>query len=87
MVADLIEEEKSDPIDEIECDSTNQMKEKEVQGKRHNDLVSSLQMLGDYQGLLAPPQSVVSMANQAATKAMLFVSGISAEDMSIKCCE
>ncbi|KAF3457211.1 hypothetical protein FNV43_RR01868 [Rhamnella rubrinervis] len=85
VVADVIEEEKNDPIDETECYSTNLMKEKEVQGKRHNDLVSCLQMLGDYQGLLAPPQSLVYMVNQAATKAMLFVSDISVEDMSIKC--
>jgi hypothetical protein len=32
--------------------------------------------LGDYQSLLAPPQSVVAAANQAAAKAMLFVSGV-----------
>lgn len=87
VVADLIEEEKSDPIDEAECDFANQVEGKEVQAKRHADLVSSLQMLGDYNTLLAPPQSVVSVANQAAAKARLFVSGTNAEDMSIKCCK
>ncbi|KAL5541686.1 hypothetical protein UlMin_009396 [Ulmus minor] len=95
VVADLIEEEESAPLDEAECGSTNHWKENEVPGKRRNDLVSSLQMLGDYQGLLAPPQSVVSVANQAAAKAMLFISGIgpgnayfdciNVQDMPINC--
>lgn len=98
MVADLIEEEESAPLDETECGSTNHWKEKKyVPGKRRNDLVSSLQMLGDYQGLLAPPQSVIHVANQAAAKAMLFISGIgvgnayfeclSVKDMPINCCK
>lgn len=97
VVADLIEEEESALIDGTECGSTNHWKEKEVPGKRRNDLVSSLQMLGDYQGLLTPPPSVVSAANQAAAKAMLFISGIGAgnayfeclsvEDMPINCCK
>ncbi|EXB95840.1 hypothetical protein L484_010039 [Morus notabilis] len=94
VVADLIEEESA-LLNETECGSTNHWKEKEVPGKRRNDLVSSLQMLGDYRGLLEPPQSVVSVANQAAAKAMLFISGIgvgnayfeclSVEDMPINC--
>lgn len=96
VVADLIEEESA-PLDGTECGSTNHWKEKEVPVKHRNDLVSSLQMLGDYQGLLAPPPSVVSVANQAAAKAMLFISGIgtgnayfdrlSVEDMPINCCK
>ncbi|KAH7522398.1 hypothetical protein FEM48_Zijuj07G0134100 [Ziziphus jujuba var. spinosa] len=76
VVADLIEEEESAPIDETECGSTNHWKEKEVSGTRRNGLVSSLQMLGDYQGLLAPPQSVISAAHQAAAKAVFFISGV-----------
>lgn len=97
MVVDIIEEEENVPIDESEWSSTNQWKEKRVPGKRRNDLVSSLQLLGDYQGLLSPPQSVVSAANQAAAKAMLFVSGINVgsayfecinmNDMPINCCK
>lgn len=96
VVADLIEEESA-LLNETECGSTNHWKEKEVPGKRRNDLVSSLQMLGDYRGLLEPPQSVVSVANQAAAKAMLFISGIgvgnayyeclSVEDVPINCCK
>lgn len=97
VVADLIEEEESAPVDETECSSTNHWKDKKDSGKRRNDLVSSIQMLGDYQGLLTPPQSVVEAANQAAAKAMFFVSGInvgsayfeciSVKDMPINCCK
>ncbi|KAG6664410.1 mediator of RNA polymerase II transcription subunit 33A-like [Carya illinoinensis] len=84
VVADLIEEENA-PVDETECGSTNQWKDKKVTGKCHNDLVSSLQILGDYQGLLTPPQSVVSAANQAAAKAMFFVSGINVGSAYFDC--
>lgn len=88
MVVDLIDERNS-PIDETESDSNDQLKEKDKRNPRnlHKDFVSSLQMLGDFHDLLAPPQSIVSMANQAAAKAILFVSGISEENMSIKCCK
>nr|XP_023894323.1 mediator of RNA polymerase II transcription subunit 33A [Quercus suber]POE58576.1 mediator of rna polymerase ii transcription subunit 33a [Quercus suber] len=85
VVADLIEEEESAPVDETECGSTNHWKEKKVTGKCRNDLVSSLQILGDYQGLLTPPQSIVSAANQAAAKAMLFVSGINVGSAYFEC--
>lgn len=97
VVADLIEEEESAPNDETECCSTNHLKEKNVTGKRRNDLRSSIQMLGNYQDLLTPPQSVVSAANQAAAKAIFFVSGISVgsayfecigvKDMPVNCCK
>lgn len=97
VVSDLIEEEEIAPTNETEYGSVNRQKEKEVPGKRRYDLVSSLQMLGDYQGLLTPPQSVVSAANQAAAKAMLILSGvsigsayfecISMKDMPINFCE
>ncbi|KAF9678062.1 hypothetical protein SADUNF_Sadunf08G0172900 [Salix dunnii] len=85
VVADLIAEDENTPIDESECGSTNQWKEKKHPGKLRNDLVSSLQLLGDYQTLLSPPQSVVSAANQAAAKAMLFVSGINVGSAYSEC--
>ncbi|XVF28935.1 hypothetical protein REPUB_Repub15cG0075700 [Reevesia pubescens] len=85
VVADLIEEEEGAPIDETEYGSTNHWKEKKFPRKCRDDLVSSLQVLGDYQGLLAPPQSVVSAANQAAAKAMLFVSGINVGNAYFEC--
>ncbi|KAE9594647.1 hypothetical protein Lalb_Chr18g0056021 [Lupinus albus] len=88
VVADLIEEEEErTPIDEIETGSgpTNNWKEKKVPGKCRNDLVTSLQVLGDYQSLLTPPQSVVAAANQAAAKSMLFVSGFSTGSAYVDC--
>ncbi|GLU08810.1 hypothetical protein SLE2022_256980 [Rubroshorea leprosula] len=85
VVADLIEEEENALSNEMEYGSINQLEEKIFCGKRRNDLISSLQVLGDCQGLLSPPKSVVSAANQAAAKAMLFVSGISAGSASFEC--
>lgn len=85
VVADLIAEDENMPIDESECGSTNHWKENKLSGKRRIDLVSSLQLLGDYQTLLSPPQSVVSAANQAVAKAMLFVSGINVGSTYSEC--
>ncbi|KAK9288306.1 hypothetical protein L1049_016757 [Liquidambar formosana] len=85
VVANLIEEEESAPINETECSFTNHWKEKQAPGKRRKDLVSSLQVLGDYQGLLTPPQSVISAANQAAAKAMMVVSGINVGSGYFEC--
>ncbi|KAL9363916.1 hypothetical protein Peur_041789 [Populus x canadensis] len=85
VVADLIAEDENTPIDESECGSTNHWKENFFSGKRRIDLVSSLQLLGDYQTLLSPPQSVVSSANQAVAKAMLFVSGINVGSTYSEC--
>ncbi|KAJ4727526.1 Mediator of RNA polymerase II transcription subunit 33A like [Melia azedarach] len=76
-VADIIEEEESELIDETEHSPSNHRQEKQALGKRRKDLVTSLQLLGDYEGLLTPPQSVCSAANQAATKAIMFISGFS----------
>ncbi|KAG1338451.1 Mediator of RNA polymerase II transcription subunit 33B [Cocos nucifera] len=73
-IADIIEEEEVSLIDEAE--NNNQWREKAVGGKRRKELVSSLQVLGDYATLLVPPPSVISAANQAAAKAMMFVSGL-----------
>ncbi|KAJ4837533.1 Mediator of RNA polymerase II transcription subunit 33A [Turnera subulata] len=75
VVANIIEEEENLPIDKSECGSTNHWKERKEPGDRRKDLVSSLQLLGDHHSLLTPPQSVVSAANQAAAKAMSFISG------------
>ncbi|XP_061990354.1 mediator of RNA polymerase II transcription subunit 33A [Rosa rugosa] len=85
VVANLIEEEETLPTNEVECGSINSWKEKELPGNRRHDLVSSLQVLGDYQGLLTPPQSVVSAANQAAAKAMLILSGVSIGSAYFEC--
>ncbi|KAG7967441.1 hypothetical protein I3843_08G099600 [Carya illinoinensis] len=75
-VANIIEEEECELIDETEHSPTNQRKQKQVLGKRRKDLITSLQLLGDHEGLLTPPQAVSSVANQAAAKAIMFVSGL-----------
>ncbi|KAL1219307.1 Mediator of RNA polymerase II transcription subunit 33A [Cardamine amara subsp. amara] len=66
-----------------------------VMEKLRDDLITSLQVLGEFPGLLAPPQCVVSAANKAATKAILFLAGgnvgkscsdvINMKDMPINC--
>ncbi|XP_054785728.1 mediator of RNA polymerase II transcription subunit 33A-like isoform X2 [Prosopis cineraria] len=84
VVSNLIEEEERIPIDETENGPTDHWKDK-TPGNCRKDLVSSLQSLGDYQSLLSPPQSVVAAANQAAAKAMLFVSGITIGSAYFEC--
>lgn len=49
----------------------------EATGERRQALVSSLQQLYDYEGLLNPPLPAIPLANQATLKAMMFLSGIS----------
>ncbi|KAL7105128.1 hypothetical protein ACP275_07G025200 [Erythranthe tilingii] len=73
VVADLVEEEESVAVDEFEYGL--EIKHR-ISGKRRMDLIFSLQNLHEYQSLLTPPQSVISAANQAASKAMMFISGI-----------
>ncbi|KAK6913868.1 hypothetical protein RJ641_021189 [Dillenia turbinata] len=85
VVADLIEEEESGLVDDTENYSNNHWKEKQDLGTRRKDLVSSLQVLGDYQALLTPPLSVISAANQAAAKAMMFLSGIDMDSGYFEC--
>ncbi|KAF8015283.1 hypothetical protein BT93_H0935 [Corymbia citriodora subsp. variegata] len=74
-IASIIEEEESN-MEQIDVVVNYQRKER--QGKRRKDLISSLQQLGDYEGLITPPQSVCSVANQAAAKAMMYISGLTA---------
>ncbi|XP_055813312.1 mediator of RNA polymerase II transcription subunit 33A-like [Solanum dulcamara] len=68
-IVNLLEEE------EMDCSSTNQRKESSR--KCRQDLVFSLQQLVDYEGLLTPPLPAAPLANLAAAKAMMFLSGIS----------
>lgn len=51
--------------------------EEESSRKRHQDLVFSLQQLGDFEGLLTPPLPAAPLAILAAAKAMMFLSGVS----------
>lgn len=96
-VANIIEEEEGELIDETEHGPSSKRKDNQVQGERRKDLITSLQLLGDYESLLTPPQSACLAANQAAMKALLFISGItvssgyydcvSANDMPMNFCE
>eukprot|EP00253_Pinus_taeda_P001346 PITA_01346 len=51
-------------------------------GTRRAASVSSLKILGQFEVLLVPPQSVVSAANQAAAKAANLVSGLDSRNAS-----
>ncbi|MED6181148.1 hypothetical protein PIB30_016904 [Stylosanthes scabra] len=75
VVAHIIDEEESELIEEAECSPVNIRKEKPALGKCRGELVTSLQLLGDYQFLLTPPHSFLLEANQAAAKAIIFLSG------------
>lgn len=97
VVANIIEEEEGELIEEAERSLTNQRKDKQALGKRRGELVTSLQLLGDYEGLLTPPQPVILAANQAAAKAIMFISGhavgngylecLSMNDLPMNCCK
>lgn len=94
-IVNIIEEDQN-PMGEAERSSASHRKEKQTLGKRTKDLVFSLQLLGDYEGLLTPPQTLASVANQAAAKAIMFISGLSVgsgyldsvsmNDMPMNCC-
>ncbi|XP_015168015.1 mediator of RNA polymerase II transcription subunit 33A-like isoform X1 [Solanum tuberosum] len=64
-------------IKEEENDSSTSDQRTESTGKHRQALVSSLQQLHDYEGLLTPPLPAIPLANQAALKAMMFLSGLS----------
>ncbi|XWS31614.1 hypothetical protein CRYUN_Cryun23aG0091400 [Craigia yunnanensis] len=85
VVANIVEEEESELIDQIDCSPTNQTKEKQATGRCRKNLITSLQMLSDYEALLTPPQSVRSVANQAAAKAIMFVSGLTVSNGYYEC--
>ncbi|KAK2664749.1 hypothetical protein Ddye_003323 [Dipteronia dyeriana] len=77
-IADIIEEDESELIDETKSSSCNPRKEKQAlaPGNVRKGLITSLHLLGEYEGLLAAPLSVQSIANQAAAKAIMLVSGL-----------
>ncbi|XP_034692228.1 mediator of RNA polymerase II transcription subunit 33A-like isoform X3 [Vitis riparia] len=84
-IVNIIEEEESTLIDEAGRSPTNQRKEKQISVKHRKDLISSLQLLGDYEGLLTVPQSLSLVANQAVAKAMMFVSGVTSGSGYLDC--
>ena len=54
----------------------SQREDKLASTSRRHELVSSLQQLGEYAGLLTPPSPFSSIANQAAIKAIMYLSGL-----------
>lgn len=93
----IIEEEEGELKEEDECSPSKSRDEKQSSGKCREGLITSLQMLGEYEGLLTPPQSVIAVANRAAAKALMFISGVavgneyydcvSMNDTPINCCK
>ncbi|KAG9156997.1 hypothetical protein Leryth_009044 [Lithospermum erythrorhizon] len=94
-ILNLIEDEESPQMDEVDKNPLDQKSENQTVGKRRQDLISSLQQLDDYEILLTSPLPLSSVANQAAAKAMMYLSGItvgsgyfdgvSLNDMPINC--
>lgn len=72
----ITEEEEGELKEEDECSPSKSRDEKQSSGKCRKGLITSLQMLGEYESLLTPPQSVIAVANQAAAKAVMFISGV-----------
>lgn len=70
--------------------------ETQILGNCRRSLISSLQQLGDFEGLLTPPPSVTSLTNHAAAKAIMFFSsrgvgsgyldGVSLNDLPVTYC-
>ncbi|XP_061341383.1 mediator of RNA polymerase II transcription subunit 33A-like [Gastrolobium bilobum] len=95
VVTQIIEEEEGELIEEAEHRPTYQGKDNQALGKRREELITSLQLLGDYEFLLTPPQPVLMEANQAAAKAIMLLSGnpvgsgdlehMSMNDLPMKC--
>uniref|UniRef100_A0A7N0T3L3 Reduced epidermal fluorescence 4 n=2 Tax=Kalanchoe fedtschenkoi TaxID=63787 RepID=A0A7N0T3L3_KALFE len=79
-IVNIIESEESSLADVTECVSSNQIKGQSTATTCREELISSLQFLGNFEGLLAAPQPLVMAANQAAAKAMLLVSGLAPDE-------
>lgn len=78
VISIIEEEERSLQAAENNTNTNNHDKEKKasVLGTRRAALISSLRILGQFDGLLVPHQSVASVANQAAIKAASMVGSI-----------
>ncbi|KAK8509902.1 hypothetical protein V6N13_093740 [Hibiscus sabdariffa] len=85
VVTNIVEEEECEFIDGSDCSQTNPIKENQAPGRCRKDLISSLQMLNDYEALLSPPQSVRTAANQAAAKAIMFIYGFTVDNGYYEC--
>ncbi|XP_076893767.1 mediator of RNA polymerase II transcription subunit 33A-like isoform X2 [Bidens hawaiensis] len=94
-IVNIVDQEESALIEENENGNMHMRSERQVFGDCRKNLVSSLQQLADFEGLLTPPSCVTNLANQAAAKAMFFFSGlgfgngyldgVSLNDMPVTC--
>ncbi|KAL2486958.1 Mediator of RNA polymerase II transcription subunit 33A [Abeliophyllum distichum] len=82
VIADLVEEEENVATDEIEGGKGSK---NQVLRTRRMDLFFSVQNLSEHQSLITPPKSVIEIANQAAAKAMMFISGINVGSAYFEC--
>ncbi|XP_073292189.1 mediator of RNA polymerase II transcription subunit 33A-like isoform X1 [Primulina huaijiensis] len=84
-VVHIVKEDEVILVTETQQSSYNKKKDVPPVGKYHQDLVSSLQRLDDFEGLLCPPPLISSLANQAAAKALVFLSGLTVGSANIDC--
>ncbi|KZV43100.1 mediator of RNA polymerase II transcription subunit 33A [Dorcoceras hygrometricum] len=84
-VVHIVKEDEVILVSGTQQSSNNQRKDVLRVGKYHKDLVSSLQRLDDFEGLLSPPPLVTSLANQAAAKALIFLSGLTVGSAQLDC--
>ncbi|KAJ8748364.1 hypothetical protein K2173_003001 [Erythroxylum novogranatense] len=73
-------DEESAMVDKTKCNSAGQTNEKHDQENCQKGLITALQLLGDFEDLLTPPQAVRLLANQAAAKATVSLSGLPVHD-------
>lgn len=88
VLVNLIDEESKES-------GFSEREDNQASRSRRHELVSSLHQLGEYEGLLTPPSSIASIANQAAVKAIMYLSGlnvssgyldsVSVSDLPINC--
>lgn len=84
-VVHIVKEDEIILVSETQQSSNIKKKDVPPVGKYHQDLVCSLQRLDDFEGLLSPPPLISSLANQAAAKALMFLSGLTVGGANIDC--
>ena len=82
----LIDEEEKQlkDVSEIRCLGSTDENDKKTVGHRRAAFISSLKILGQFEGLLLPPQHVASAAYQAAVSAATTVAGFNNGNMGFE---
>nr|XP_043612236.1 mediator of RNA polymerase II transcription subunit 33A-like [Erigeron canadensis] len=75
-IGNIVDEEESALVEENDCGYMHVQSETNALGICHKSLISCLQQLGDFEDLLNPPPSVISLANEAAAKAIICISSL-----------